>query len=152
MSSISFPHAGPGHSSLPQDHDPGFYRDTFDTQSNSSFQMNPLSPHPPRTPRTSMAYSSYGNSETTTSAREDTARPNLTVDVTEEREEDEDEYRSQKARVSKEEIWRELVKSSAGRDKTFVHPIRVSFKLALKHTRRNSSNTRLKCFCYSMGA
>lgn len=153
MASISFPHSAPGHlphSSLPHDHEPGFYRDTFDTHSNSSFQMNPMSSHPPRTPRTSTAYSNYDHSDAATSVRDETARPNLTVDVPDDVDEDEDDYKSQKARVSKEEIWRELLKSSMGRDKTFVRLFRVSNELVLKHASRNSYNTRLKYICCSM--
>jgi len=65
-----------------------------------------------------MHFSSYNASEAAGSVKDDTHRPDLTVDI---HEDDKDERGSKpkKARVPKEENWREILKSSTGRDKTF---------------------------------
>jgi hypothetical protein len=59
------------------------------------------------------------NSDTALSNKEDT-RPDLSVDVSGADLDDDDTTNSQTSRVSKEDIWKELVKSSYGRDKTLV--------------------------------
>jgi hypothetical protein len=91
--------------------------------------MNPLSSHPPRTPRSSLAFG-Y-NSDTALTTHEDT-KPELSID-TNGTDVDEDDIHShpQNARVSKEEIWREVVKSSKGRDKTLV------IDISLRHSDLN---------------
>ena len=79
-------------------------------------QMNPLSPHPPRTPRTSMAYSSGYDLPAPSPGH-----ISATLDV--ESEEERVEEHLVKTRVRSEEVWREVLKSSSGRDKAFVcHP------------------------------
>jgi len=65
-----------------------------------------------------MHFTSYNGSEAPGSVNDDTHKPELTVDIPEE-EEDERVIKPKKARVPKEDIWRELLKSSAGRDKSF---------------------------------
>jgi len=57
------------------------------------------------------------NSDTALSNKEDT-RPDLSVDVSGADLDDDDTTNSQTLRVSKEDIWKEMVKSSYGRDKT----------------------------------
>ncbi|KII95358.1 hypothetical protein PLICRDRAFT_150026 [Plicaturopsis crispa FD-325 SS-3] len=124
MSSISFPHSGSGHMPSPSSssaHDTAFYAPPFDT--NSSFQMNPLSSHPPRTPRTSHVstnshtHSLYGNS--IYEDKEDTQEHASTADGEEEEDQEEERVKAAEKRVSKEEIWRDILITSNGRDKAF---------------------------------
>jgi hypothetical protein len=116
MSSISFPHNSSSDSS-PSPHDSSFYP-PFD--SNSSFQMNPHSSHPPRTPRTSIISSGsnvYGTSIYETNEVEQ-EKP---LEVEDELEDEEDDKgKALEARVRKEDVWREMLLTSNGRDKAFV--------------------------------
>ena len=82
-------------------------------------QMNPLSPRPPRTPRTSTAYSS-GYDVTSPSPRHIPA--SVEVETEEERVPDP----PAEPRVRKEEVWKEIVKTSDGRDKALVCYVSVS--------------------------
>ncbi|TFY80268.1 hypothetical protein EWM64_g3744 [Hericium alpestre] len=95
---------------------------SFDGISAGGFQMNPLSDHPPRTPRTSVAASnapSY-NPGIYVSQEEAEERP---TDLEEEVGVEYDLVKSQaRARVTVGEIWHDIVKSSAGRDKAFKMP------------------------------
>ena len=114
MSSITFPNAShynmsPMHSSG-EDGD-GPYDSSFGIT--HSIQMNPLSPHPPRTPRTSTTYSTGYDLHTSSPKR---ISATLDVEPEEERVDD----HPAKIRVRSEEVWREVVKSSDGRDKAFV--------------------------------
>ena len=81
--------------------------------------MNPHSPHPPRTPRTSTAYSS-GFDPTLPSPKHISST--LDAEPEEERVHD----HPAKTQVKNEEVWREIVKSSDGRDKAFVCRVPVS--------------------------
>lgn len=113
MSVISFP--GQPSSSSPHE---ALYPLSFDSASTNGFQMNPLSAHPPRTPRTSvtMPFSSQPSAEN----EETEEYPNeLEVEVNDE-EEDGQEKLAAKSQVRAQEIWRELLETSGGRDKTFV--------------------------------
>jgi len=125
MSSISFPDSmssSQGSSHLEDQ----YYQPSFDT---SSFRMNPLSSHPPRTPRVSMvnghdnAGSSqhYGSASIYEDAPTEVPDEKDIVDV-EDVEIDDEEERVQHAekRILKEEIWREMIVTSNGRDKAFV--------------------------------
>ena len=120
MSSVTFPNASHYSMSSMHSNDEG-----GDNPYDSSFgaahgiQMNPLSPHPPRTPRTSTAYSS-GYHLPATSPR----RISATLDV--EPEEERVHDHPAKTQVRSEEVWREIVKSSDGRDKAFVCRASVS--------------------------
>ena len=97
-------------SSNAEDED-GPYHSGFDTT--HGIQMNPHSPHPPRTPRTSTAYTNGCDMpESSPKQTSDT----LDVEPEEERVHD----HPAKTRVKSEEVWREIVKSSNGRDKAFV--------------------------------
>ena len=112
MSSISFPnHRSSG------SHEDQFYTPEFD---NSSFQMNPLSSHPPRTPRTSIvpnSSSTYSNGKYQNSDEDNREK----VDIEDiEIEEEEENVKSAERRIRKEEVWREMFHTSAGRDKAFV--------------------------------
>jgi len=114
MSSISFPNAShysmsSVHSNAEDEDNP--YRLSFDTT--PGIQMNPHSPHPPRTPRTSTAYSS-GFDPSPPSPKHISST--LDAEPEEERVHD----HPAKTRVKNEEVWREIVKSSDGRDKAFV--------------------------------
>jgi hypothetical protein len=126
MSSISFPHAAHDHTasvvSASSVHENGYFNDAssaFATSSTSSFQMNPLSPHPPRTPRTSVTVSTnhvYGGDIYTPKEEVLEERPEYFSD-------DEEDSRTQqeaRRRVRKEDVWREMVKTSYGRDKALV--------------------------------
>ncbi|OBZ76489.1 hypothetical protein A0H81_03552 [Grifola frondosa] len=123
MSSITFPYSGPGHSPSPSSssinessHFPSSYSASADTD---SFQMNPLSSHPPRTPRTSIISSSHVYTTEVYSSNGDAQeRPNTYEEDTED-EDDTTARNPAQHRVRKEEIWRELLKTSNGRDKTF---------------------------------
>lgn len=114
MSSITFPSASHyGVSSIhsnPGDED-GSYHSGFETT--HGIQMNPLSQHPPRTPKPSTAYSN-GYDLSASSPR----RASTTLEVEEEEEHVHDH--PAKARVMSEEVWREIVKTSNGRDKALV--------------------------------
>jgi hypothetical protein len=111
MSSISFPNASSSH------HEDQFYTPEFD---NSSFQMNPLSSHPPRTPRTSIvpnSSSTYSNGKYQNSNEDNREK----VDIEDiEIDEEEESVKSAERRIRKEEVWREMFLTSAGRDKAFV--------------------------------
>ena len=120
MSSISFP----DHNRSSGSHEDQFYTPEFD---NSSFQMNPLSSHPPRTPRTSVVANSsntYSN-EVYQSLPEDT-QEKVDIEDIEIDEEEENKVRAAEKRIRKEEIWREMFLTSAGRDKAFVSVIILS--------------------------
>lgn len=119
MSSITFPHGQSFMSSAASssDHELHSYSPSFESTANNSFQMNPHSSHHPRTPRPSVVSSSskyevdtYG---TEARAQEDTR--------SEEDSDDEDEKARTEAqnKVRKEEIWRDLLTTSNGRDKAF---------------------------------
>jgi len=94
----------------------GPFHSNFDTT--HGIQMNPHSPHPPRTPRTSTAHSS-GHDLSASSPRHISAA--LDAEPEEERVHD----HPAKTRVKGEEVWREIVKSSDGRDKAFVCHVSV---------------------------
>ena len=111
MSSISFPHVSTSTSS--STYDAQFYTPAFDPS--SSFQMNPLSPHPLRTPRTSLSASSQIYS---VNKEDDTEKPISLEEESDDQEED--KVQELQTRVRCEEVWREMVGSSNGRDKAFV--------------------------------
>ncbi|KAI0069023.1 hypothetical protein BV25DRAFT_1874468 [Artomyces pyxidatus] len=130
MSSISFP----GHHPSSSHHDGSehnLYPLSFDGASTSGFQMNPLSAHPPRTPRTSIMSSNTTvfNPEVYTSKEEVEERP---TDLEEELPDDEEDgpKAEAKGRVHAEDIWREMVKTSNGRDKA-LKLLQYSMKLYL---------------------
>lgn len=111
MATITFP--GQPSSSSPHD---ALYPLSFET---TGFQMNPESAHPPRTPRTSVTFSSQastGHDGTEESPTE------LEVELEEEEEEEKDsqENIAAKNQVHPQEVWRELLETSTGRDKAFV--------------------------------
>lgn len=120
MSSVSFPNSLPSHaSSSSSPLDGSYYPTSFEGMGNSGFQMNPHSAHPPRTPRTSIISpnASVYTPEVYTSHEEMEERP---TDLEQEIDDDEDTAKvNAKARVRKEEIWREMLKTSNGRDKAF---------------------------------
>ena len=123
MSSITFPNAS--HFGISSIHsnvgdEDGSYHPSFDTT--HGIQMNPLSQHPPRTPRTSMAHSS-GYDLSVPSPRHTTA----SLDVEEEEEHTHDH--PAKTRVRGEEVWREIIKTSDGRDKAFVRFASISRRI-----------------------
>ena len=110
MSSISFPN--PHRSS--GSHEDQFYTPEFD---NTSFQMNPLSSHPPRTPRTSIV----ANSSNTGNYQHSNEDHQEKVDVEDsEIDEEEEKVKSMERKIKKEQVWREVFLTSAGRDKAFV--------------------------------
>jgi hypothetical protein len=92
--------------------DSQYYSAAFDTS--ASFTMNPLSSHPPRTPRTSLVSSGGG-----VSAKKEMATEQETVESSE-IDEEEDRVKETERRISKEEVWREIILTSYGRDKAFV--------------------------------
>jgi hypothetical protein len=124
MSSISFPnHTSSG------SHEDQFYTPEFDS---SSFQMNPLSSHPPRTPRTSIvpnSSSTYSNGKYQNSNEDN--REKVDVEDIETDEEEEIVIMSAERRIRKEEVWREMFLTSAGRDKAFVSMIMLGFSCTL---------------------
>ena len=122
MSAITFPNGFPSHSSSSMHEDA-----TYDMLGSASgFQMNPLSVHPPRTPHTSISAASppsivYNSSDIYTSTEENEEKP---VDIEEEVAEAHRERREGAPvgprRVRREDVWREILKSSTGRDKALV--------------------------------
>jgi hypothetical protein len=117
MSAISFPHGHLSESS--RDDAPGFYSNAFES-SGSSFQMNPLSSHPPRTPRTSIIKDNtsqvYG---VQVYASNDPPADNEPIHEVEVDEEDE-KLKKRAARIRRQAVWKEMLKTSVGRDKAFV--------------------------------
>ncbi|KZV69123.1 hypothetical protein PENSPDRAFT_735536 [Peniophora sp. CONT] len=121
MSAITFPNGFPSHHSSSSMHEDA----TYDMLGSASgFQMNPLSAHPPRTPHTSISATSppsitYNSSDIYTSTEENEEKP---VDIEEEVAEAHRELREGGGkpgvrRVRREDVWREILKSSTGRDK-----------------------------------
>ncbi|CAL1702275.1 unnamed protein product [Somion occarium] len=124
MASITFPHAEPGLHSAPaassSANDLGYFASSYEP-SNASFQiqMNPLSSHPPRTPRTSVTSSSqiYG-AEVYSSQEISEEQTHIEVeDVSDD--EDEKFHQDARRRIRKEAVWKELLTTANGRDKTF---------------------------------
>jgi hypothetical protein len=114
MSTITFP--GQPSSSSPHD---VLYPLSFDSVSHNGFQMNPESAHPPRTPRTSatttVPFSSQASAED-----EGTEDGPTELEIEVEEEENSQEKSAAKNQVHTQEIWRELLGTSTGRDKAFV--------------------------------
>ena len=126
MSSVTFPYAGPNHASsssvsMSDSQYGGRFSASYEPPSDtSSFQMNPLSSHPPRTPRTSIVSNGshiFGTDIYDTKA--DAGEKPLEIEAEDSEEEDE-KPGSAKSRVRREDVWREMLKSSNGRDKAFV--------------------------------
>ncbi|EJD01047.1 uncharacterized protein FOMMEDRAFT_21505 [Fomitiporia mediterranea MF3/22] len=125
MSTVSFPGTAShtrSHPSVQED----FFGSSYDPS--SSFQMNPASPHPPRTPRTSVISNTesyvYGSDvyASSVSHQEETQEKPETAhfeeeEVAEDVEEDVDEKAVQKVKTP--EVWREVLRTSSGRDKAF---------------------------------
>jgi hypothetical protein len=76
--------------------------------------MNPLSSHPPRTPRTSLVSKSGGVSAAKEVPTEQEPVESSEID------EEEDHVKETERRISKEEVWKEIILTSYGRDKAFV--------------------------------
>ncbi|KAJ3729025.1 hypothetical protein DFJ43DRAFT_1084383 [Lentinula guzmanii] len=112
MSSITFPHGTLASQSSHQDISDSQYYPQFD--GSSGFQMNPLSSHPPRTPRVSVVSSHTFNSSV---YEKDELSSNLEAESIDE----EEDVRMNEAerRIRHEEVWREIVLTSNGRDKAF---------------------------------
>ena len=116
-SNIAFPpHSG---SSSSNGHPDGFFGHNY--HSPSPFQHNPLSAHPPRTPRPSSVSHSYIYSSEafhpTAESRE------KIIEAEEVSGSDVEETKSDTkgtTKVTGAEIWRDVIKTSAGRDKVFV--------------------------------
>ena len=125
MSSISFPRRSE-EAPIPSSslRDSMYYSPpAFDVE--SSFQMNPLSAHPPRTPRPSTATQShFGN----TTANEYDEKSEATeggeagdaADEDEEVDEESERVVEAEKKVGTHEVWRDMLVTSAGRDKAFV--------------------------------
>lgn len=79
--------------------------------------MNPLSHHPPRTPRTSVTSSihAYGGDIYTPKEELIEHREDLNED-----DEDIAVHEKAKSKVRTQAVWREILKTSYGRDKAFV--------------------------------
>jgi len=84
--------------------------------------MNPLSPHPPRTPRASLvvAHSHVYGTDIYESAEEQKEQSIVVDEGVDEDEEEEDNVQHLRRKVRKEDIWREMIITSVGRDKAFV--------------------------------
>ena len=119
MSSISFPHAAHDHTadSSSSLHEDEYFNSSFESAAGSSFQMNPLGQHPPRTPRVSIISNShvYGGDIYTPKSEVLEQRDDLAEEAAEEV-----VHETAKSRVRPTEVWRELLKTSYGRDKAFV--------------------------------
>ncbi len=119
MSSITFPN-GASHglsASNSSTVDVDYFETGFEASPTSSFQMNPLSSHPPRTPRTSVVSRSHeygGDIYTPQEEHIEQGTESLSDD------EDDKDREAAKDRIRREDIWHEMLKTSYGRDKTFV--------------------------------
>ena len=126
MANISFPGSSSHLHSPTASTQESFFGSSYNPS--SSFQLNPLSPQPPRTPRSSIisssniAYVSEMYSSTVSTQEKVEERP-----PTEEFEEGEvaDDVRETVSeavvkKVKVPEVWREVLKTSSGRDKAFV--------------------------------
>ncbi|XP_006460181.1 hypothetical protein AGABI2DRAFT_191941 [Agaricus bisporus var. bisporus H97] len=102
MSSISF-HPSARHNAVGESQ---YYSADFDTS--ASFTMNPLSSHPPRAPRNRDA-----------PIEKEIISEVATVESTSEIDEEEDSVKATERKIRREEVWREMVLTSYGRDKTF---------------------------------
>ncbi|KAI5118556.1 hypothetical protein M0805_002936 [Coniferiporia weirii] len=123
MSTVQFPGEA-GHSPMPSSTQEGFFGSSYNPS--SSFQVNPHSPQPPRTPRTSIISQSYVyDSEaysSTISHQEEVQEKASVVDYEDEEvAEDVEETGNEEAvkNVKTPEVWREILKTSTGRDKAF---------------------------------
>lgn len=127
MSSVSFPtgvRPGSPSSSVQE----SFFGSSYNPS--SSFQINPLSQHPPRTPRSSIVNVSqsqvYGShiyapaSETESISEKPPVEDEQFED--EEVPEDVEETLGREAveKIKSPDVWREVLRTSAGRDKAFV--------------------------------
>lgn len=140
MSTISFPNPhSPSHQDSPMSASQPvhFFPSSYDPHASaSSFQINPLSMHPPRTPRTSLV----------------TPRPKEEEAAEEEEEEEEEDEEELEARagkrVRKEEVWREVLATSKGRDKALVSSTHARPSCLSTHGIEINSifTTRLSCF------
>lgn len=127
MTSIIFPQTTQGfaQTSDASSHQSAFFPTTYDPA--SSFQMNPLSSHPPRTPRTSLLSSSTYGTDLHGSVEEQEEKP---VHVQpEESMHHEESPKESTSRVQREEVWREIVKTSVGRDKALVCAVSWTFMM-----------------------
>ncbi|CCM02842.1 uncharacterized protein FIBRA_04954 [Fibroporia radiculosa] len=121
MSSITFPNS-PGFpsSASSSSHEMRSYSPAFD---GASFQVNPLSHHPPRTPRPSVASMStssiYGTEMYGSRMQEETISESRVPEEDTETGDDERVSAEAEDKVRKEDILRELLKTSNGRDKAF---------------------------------
>jgi hypothetical protein len=118
MSAIAFP----GHPSSSSQHDDSLYPLTLPFDSAPGFQMNPLSAHPPRTPRSSVIASNpmpFSLSVNTSKEEPEDHPTNVEVELNVDEEECQ-EKSAQKTQIHAQDIWREFLKTSSGRDKAFV--------------------------------
>ncbi|EAU84269.2 hypothetical protein CC1G_01265 [Coprinopsis cinerea okayama7 len=116
MSSITFPNQPAVHSASSQHEDMYYSSNGFD--SSSSFQMNPLSSHPPRTPKTSIVSSSSTTYQASTYGGNDEKSDHVEVDE-DDLDEEEERVKAAEKRVLKEDVWKEMILTSNGRDKAF---------------------------------
>lgn len=90
--------------------------------STSGFQMNPLSSHPPRTPRAStssaISLTTFNLTHEEMSVKDETDAQS-TVDLSDDEEEKKVQRAEAASRVRKEEVWKEMLTTAYGRDKTF---------------------------------
>lgn len=127
MSSMTFPTTS-GRSLSPSTQEE-FFGSSYNPS--SSFQVNPLSHHPPRTPRTSIISTvnsnAYANAlYASVSEAEEAQEKQSVVEFEEEEVADdveEDLHRAAVKKVKSPEVWREILKTSTGRDKAFVRYI-----------------------------
>jgi len=141
MSSITFPH--PQSAPLPSSHQEDlYYSQSGFAEGSSSFQMNPLSQHPPRTPRTSII--SNGSTAYKPSTYEAPAEKAEAVqDDDEELDEEEERVKAAERKVVPEEVWKDMILTSNGRDKAFKL-IQYSIRVYLLFHAAISSNRVLK--------
>ncbi|KAI0080763.1 hypothetical protein K474DRAFT_1637265 [Panus rudis PR-1116 ss-1] len=125
MTSITFPHAESGpisftSSSSSHASDLGGFASSYEP-ANGSFQiqMNPLSSHPPRTPRTSVTSRSSQIYGVESFASEKIVEEQATTEVEDESDEESHKTQDANAKIRKEAVWKELLATANGRDKTF---------------------------------
>ena len=124
-STISFPEEALSRSHVSTDEDEAqFYSSFVDASTSSGFQMNPLSSHPPRSPRHSIVSAGPGSSYHRTSIYSNKDRMdeegNDSTEETDSVEAGEEQMADAQRQVRTEDVWRDMILTSNGRDKTFV--------------------------------
>lgn len=142
MASITFPNPQTG--PLPSSHQEDlYYSENGFAEASSSFQMNPLSQHPPRAPRQSITSNgSTSYQESAYGGVTEKGDNDVDIDV-DDLDEDEQRVKDAERKVVPDEVWKEMMLTSNGRDKAFKL-IQYSIRVYLLFHGAISSNRLLR--------